>query len=55
LLEKDSTGTGRGSLTGCTIEIEEEKLPGGEVEDSPFLKMISIVPSTFLVNSGSVD
>jgi len=28
LLEKDSTGTGRGSLAGCTIEMEEEKIPG---------------------------
>jgi len=35
--------------------MEEEKIPGGEVEESHFLKMISIVPSTFLVNSTSVD
>jgi hypothetical protein len=35
--------------------MEEEKIPGGEVEDSPFLKMISTISSAFLVNSGSVD
>ncbi|KAJ6934956.1 hypothetical protein NC652_010056 [Populus alba x Populus x berolinensis] len=35
--------------------MEEEKILGGEVEDSPFLKMISTIPSTFLVNLGSVD
>jgi hypothetical protein len=28
----------------------EEKIPSGEVEDSPFLKMISSVPSAFLMN-----
>jgi len=35
--------------------MEEEKNPGGEVKDFPFLKMISTIPSACLVNSGFMD
>jgi hypothetical protein len=43
------------SLSGLHHRDGGGKIPGGEEEDSPFLKMISTIPSAFFVNSGSMD